>query len=80
MSAKRRCLICGKKYKPNHRTKNRQKYCSKTCRNIRWHPTKIKLQLIEEFLKDLKRHLENYSEVDDFVGILEKWEKRCQSG
>lgn len=30
------CIACGKRFRPNHRTVNRQKYCSKKCSDRFW--------------------------------------------
>ena len=66
------CLMCGKLYKPNHRTIERQKYCSKTCSAIRWQPTKIRIRLINGFLEDIDMLLGKF--MGDYT--LEELKKR----
>ncbi len=75
MSEKKRCIECRKKYKPNHRTTDRQKYCSSKCRNNHWSVKK----LISKFLHDWEglRHqcTDNDESWEYYVRIYEKWEK-----
>ena len=91
MSEKKICLECGRKFRPNHRTIDRQKYCSERCRRKFWNlsiKSRKKLkdlnkELILEFLEDLKELIRGemreygsyWFEIDD---IIMKWEAKLK--
>ena len=49
------CLECGRKYIPNHRTINRQKYCSEKCSKKYWNLSIKDRATLKELIKENKR-------------------------
>lgn len=49
------CLECKKRFKPNHRTIERQKYCSKRCSDKFWNLSIKERTKLKELIKENKK-------------------------
>ena len=54
MEETKTCLECGRKFRPNHRTINRQKYCSKRCSDKFWNLSIKDRANLKELIKENK--------------------------
>ena len=57
------CLQCGKKYIPNNRTIERQKYCSENCSKRYWNLSIDERTTLKKLIKENKELKKNITEI-----------------